>query len=75
MKTREDSNSRYQTEPNVVSPIHVLLDSLYRIVMAPEIWRRGHEQRMQLARVETRILRDAGISEAQRFIKINKPFR
>ena len=75
MKHKTYLSPQSSTEAIVTSLFCVLIDSLNRIVMAPEIWRRGHEQRMQLARVETRILRDAGISEAQRFIDINKPFR
>jgi len=29
---------------------------------------------MQFAHTEARILRDVGISEAQRFLEVNKPF-
>ena len=43
-------------------------------LLAPEIWRRRHKSSMQFARVEANLLRDLGISEAQRFIEVNKPF-
>ena len=75
MKYQTDSDSRSPTDSASAALSHALIEALYKIVMAPEIWRRAYEQRMQLARVDTRTLRDAGISEAQRFIDINKPFR
>lgn len=43
-------------------------------VRALETWRSRHKASMQFARVESRLLRDLGISEAQRFIEVNKPF-
>lgn len=39
-----------------------------------ESWRKRHQASMQLARIDTRVLRDAGISDAQRFAAVNKPF-
>ncbi|TNF88216.1 MAG: DUF1127 domain-containing protein [Gammaproteobacteria bacterium] len=39
-----------------------------------ETWRQRHRTRRQLAAADARILRDVGISEAQRFIESNKPF-
>lgn len=39
-----------------------------------DIWIQRHRTRRQFARVDVRILRDCGISEADRFIEINKPF-
>ena len=39
-----------------------------------QTWQRRHRSSRQLARVDARVLRDAGISEAQRFVAINKPF-
>ena len=39
-----------------------------------ESWRRRQQMSMQLAHIDARTLRDAGISEARRFIEINKPF-
>jgi len=40
-----------------------------------ESWRRRQQMSMQLAHIDPRTLRDAGISEARRFIEINKPFQ
>jgi uncharacterized protein YjiS (DUF1127 family) len=51
-----------------------ILDYLAGGVQALETWRRRHKASMQLARVESRLLRDLGISDAQRFIEVNKPF-
>ncbi|MCP4332984.1 MAG: hypothetical protein GY785_10040 [Gammaproteobacteria bacterium] len=44
------------------------------MVAAVENSRRQHQASMQPAQVEAHILRDAGISEAQRFLEVNKPF-
>ena len=49
---------------------------LQRLVRAPgtlETWRLRHLRRMQFAAVDARILRDAGISESQRFLVVNEP--
>ena len=51
-----------------------IVDRLVEGVMALETWRRRHKESMQFARIESRVLRDLGISEAQRFIEVNKPF-
>ena len=45
-----------------------------RIVVTVDTWNRRHKTRRQFASVEHRILRDVGISQADRFIEINKPF-
>jgi uncharacterized protein YjiS (DUF1127 family) len=37
-------------------------------------WQRRMASRHQLARLDSRLLADAGISEAQRFSELNKPF-
>lgn len=37
-------------------------------------WQRRVASRHQLARLDSRLLADAGISEAQRFSELNKPF-
>jgi uncharacterized protein YjiS (DUF1127 family) len=47
---------------------------LKRLFATMDTWRRRHKASMQCARIETRILRDLGISEARRFIEVNKPF-
>ncbi len=62
---------------SVTSTKHSLsatLDFFAAMVAAVENNRRRHQVSMQLAHVEAHILRDAGISEAQRFLEINKPF-
>lgn len=51
-----------------------LLDSINRIDETLATWRRRHLTRRQFAGVDARILRDCGISEADRFIAVNKPF-
>ncbi|MGD8421169.1 MAG: hypothetical protein PVJ78_12060 [Gammaproteobacteria bacterium] len=51
-----------------------IVDRLVEGFMALETWRRRHKESMQFARIESRVLRDLGISEAQRFIEVNKPF-
>lgn len=54
--------------------IFAIVDRLVEGFMALETWRRRHKESMQFARIESRVLRDLGISEAQRFIEVNKPF-
>ncbi len=49
-------------------------DFFAAMVTAVENSRQRHQVSMQLAHVEAHILRDAGISEAQRFLEIYKPF-
>ncbi len=56
------------------NPVFAIVDCLVDWVVALETWRRRHKASMQGARLESRILRDLGISEAQRFIEVNKPF-
>jgi uncharacterized protein YjiS (DUF1127 family) len=51
-----------------------ILDYLAGGVQALETWRRRHKASMQFARIESRLLRDLGISDARRFIEVNKPF-
>ena len=38
------------------------------------LWRRRIVSRRQLARLDARLLADAGISESQRYAELNKPF-
>ena len=45
-----------------------------RMLETVNTWNRRHKTRRQLARVEYHVLRDVGISQADRFIEINKPF-
>ena len=39
-----------------------------------ETWRLRQKSRAQFAGLDSRVLRDSGISEAHRFIESNKPF-
>ncbi|MCP4472841.1 MAG: hypothetical protein GY815_19550 [Gammaproteobacteria bacterium] len=55
-------------------PLSATADFFTAMVAAVENSRRRHQASMQLAHVDARILRDAGISEAQRFLEVNKPF-
>jgi uncharacterized protein YjiS (DUF1127 family) len=57
------------------SAVATLVDFMEGILITLESWRRDHENSMKLARVEARVLQDIGVSEAQRFIALNKPFR
>jgi uncharacterized protein YjiS (DUF1127 family) len=50
------------------------VDRAGRVARTIETWRRRQRTRAQLAGVDAHILRDAGISEADRFIESNKPF-
>ena len=66
--------------PRTPNPLHIVsapvvfIQRLTRSIVAIDTWRRRHRSSMQCARVEARILRDLGVSEAQRFIAVNKPF-
>lgn len=57
------------------SAVATLVDFMEGLFITLERWRRDHENSMKLARVEARVLQDIGVSEAQRFIALNKPFR
>lgn len=47
---------------------------LTRSIRTLDTWRQRHKSRVQFAGLDSRILRDSGISEVQRFIEGNKPF-
>ena len=51
-----------------------IVDRLVEGFRALDTWRQRHKASQQFARIESRVLRDLGISEAQRFIEVNKPF-
>lgn len=51
-----------------------LSDRLARFTRTMETWRRRERSRRDLAAADFRILRDIGISEADRFIECNKHF-
>ena len=50
------------------------LELLTRVIKIIEIWRQREKSRTSFYVLDPSILRDAGISEAQRFIEGNKPF-
>jgi uncharacterized protein YjiS (DUF1127 family) len=56
------------------SPASTAFDFFAAMVAAVENSRRRHQASEQLAHMETSVLRDIGISEAQRFLEVNKPF-
>jgi len=45
-----------------------------RILASLMLWQRRLSSRHQLARLDARLLADAGISESQRFEELSKPF-
>jgi uncharacterized protein YjiS (DUF1127 family) len=51
-----------------------LVEWMNRIDAIVKTWHRRYRTRRQFASVDPRILEDCGISEATRFIEVNKPF-
>ena len=45
-----------------------------RLLSSLLLWQRRITSRHQLARLDSRLLADAGISEAQRYEELSKPF-
>lgn len=45
-----------------------------RAIAALTLWQRRIVSRRQLARLDARLLADAGISESQRYAELSKPF-
>ena len=45
-----------------------------RVLANLMLWQRHISSRHQLARLDSRLLADAGISEAQRYEELSKPF-
>ncbi|BCD85487.1 hypothetical protein PSm6_18940 [Pseudomonas solani] len=45
-----------------------------RVISTLLMWQRRISSRHQLAMLDSRLLADAGISEAQRELELNKPF-
>ena len=45
-----------------------------RIRRLARTWHQRYRTRREFARVDAHILKDCGISEAERFVEINKPF-
>lgn len=50
------------------------IEWLIRAIKTADTWRQRQKLRAQFAGLDHRILKDSGISEAQRFIEGNKPF-
>ena len=50
------------------------VELLSRTFRAIGTWRQRKLYRASLRRLDSNILRDVGISEAERFIEVNKPF-
>ncbi|MHC6223283.1 DUF1127 domain-containing protein [Pseudomonas sp. X10] len=57
-------------ENNVQSNASLPLRALSSLLL----WQRRISSRRQLARLDARLLADAGISEAQRYEELSKPF-
>ena len=53
-------------------PVHPLVNQVAAVASMLEHWRR--QVTLQFAQLDARILRAAAISEAQRYIEVNKPF-
>ena len=47
---------------------------LLRVIATLSLWQRRIVSRRQLARLDARLLADAGISENQRYVELQKPF-
>ncbi|NIF19117.1 DUF1127 domain-containing protein [Pantoea sp. Cy-639] len=45
-----------------------------RVISTLLLWQRRISSRRQLARLDSRLLADAGISESQRYEELSKPF-
>ena len=74
MITTANNDTRPTKINPVLHPVYRVLDFLATSAAALEHWRQRELLSMQLAHVDTRTLRDAGISKAQRFIGVNHPF-
>jgi len=61
------SRSQVAIQPN--RSLFSIFDFLCSLVSTLEAWRQSHKARMQFSRIDARTLRDAGISEALRFIQ------
>ena len=73
MNTRSTVTMQLPAIPRFLPAVGVLAGYLFTPLLALEQWRRKQQASEQLAHVDPRILRDAGISDAQRFIEVNKP--
>ena len=56
--------------PSLPTPRHWF----YRLLATLLLWRRNARGRRQLAKLDTRLLSDAGITESDRLAEMDKPF-
>jgi uncharacterized protein YjiS (DUF1127 family) len=75
MISKANRTSQTSIHNSTVAFLQAIGVPLIGLVVSLESWRRRQQRSMQLAQIDARSLRDAGISEARRFIEINKPFR
>jgi uncharacterized protein YjiS (DUF1127 family) len=61
----------YSGEIALSASIHAFFSSA---IMIPRTWDQRLKQRNALSRLSSRLLDDAGITEAQRLAEVNKPF-
>jgi uncharacterized protein YjiS (DUF1127 family) len=59
---------------NRFSTIFVIIDFFGGIMTTLQTWQLHHKTSMEFARVDAHTLHDIGISIANRFIEVNKPF-
>lgn len=74
MNQMATSPTQYHGSGRVRSGMLAFFNFVGGIGSAMENWRRQQQARMQFARVGAHTLRDAGISEAKRFLLVNRPF-
>ena len=74
MQQMKKTPVKMKQRPAVAFPVMVLLDCVTATLQLLETWRQRHRSSMQLARLESRTLRDIGISDSRRFVEVNKPF-
>ena len=65
---RTFSSSLHKAQPSTRIPVAL------RVLSTLSIWQRRIASRNELARLDTRMLADAGITEAQRYQEMHKPF-
>jgi uncharacterized protein YjiS (DUF1127 family) len=70
--TVADTRSSVMTRSS--NSLYAAVGHLASLLAALENWRRREQASMQLAHLDRHTLRDAGISEARRFIAVNKPY-
>jgi len=73
MNTQTARDTKSPVVAAALSVLAAISEQLFSAAMALEQRRRQQQLSMQLACVDARTLRDAGISEAQRFIGVNHP--